>query len=157
MSVEFTDNSLKVKSELSAAVKAFLHEAGVELKSQTQRLSRVDTGQTKGSYDYKVISDKSGATVYIGSNLENAIWEEYGTGEYALNKDGRKGGWFVPEENLNAKSKMRKFVFSKNGSEKVFYYTKGKKPNRPLYNAYVAKQAAIKRQAEKVLKQRLGG
>ena len=54
MSVEFTDNTAKIKAALSEGVIGFLHEAGGEIQAQTQRNSRVDTGQTKGSYKYMV-------------------------------------------------------------------------------------------------------
>ena len=54
MGIEFEDNRLKVKEALYDAGEAFIHEACGELQSRTQRNSRVDTGQTKGSYSYKV-------------------------------------------------------------------------------------------------------
>jgi hypothetical protein len=28
----------------------------------------------------------------------NAVYEEFGTGEYAFNGNGRKGGWFYVDE-----------------------------------------------------------
>ena len=59
MGIEFTDNSAQVKAVLSDGVKAFLYESGGELQSQTMRNSRVDTGQTRGSYQYKVSEDAS--------------------------------------------------------------------------------------------------
>ena len=93
MSVEFTDNTAKIKAALSEGVIGFLHEVGGEIQAQTQRNSRVDTGQTKGSYKYMVDEGKDESTVAVGSDLENAIWEEFGTGEYALHGGGRKGGW----------------------------------------------------------------
>lgn len=155
MSIEFTDNTLKVKEALNDSVKAFLDEAGGELRSRIVRNSRTDQGDTKGSYDYKVIEGSDESTVYVGSPLENAIWEEFGTGEYALHGDGRKGGWYIPEEKLTAKakSKMRKVV-GKNG--KVFYYTKGKKPNRPMYKAITALRPKLQRMLEQKIKERLG-
>lgn len=128
MSVEFEDFSVEVKAELESKAIAFLHDAAGELRSRTQKNSRVDTGQTKGSYDYKVDTGDLKAT--IGSNLENAIWEEFGTGEYALHGDGRKGGW----------------VYQNPKGE--FYSTKGKTPNRPMYNAFTALKNKIIRMAE---------
>ncbi len=99
----------------------------------------MDTGQTKGSYQYKVQEGSSESTVHVGSNLENAIWEEFGTGEYALHGDGRKGGW--------------KYVDAKGKG----HFTMGKKPNRPLYNAFHALREKLKRRLEEILKERLGG
>ena len=52
--VEFEDNSLKIKEALFDAGEAFIHEACGELQAETRRNSRVDTGQTKGSYEYKI-------------------------------------------------------------------------------------------------------
>ena len=95
MALEFEDNRLKVKEALFDAGEAFLHEACGELQARTQRNSRVDTSQTKGSYEYNISGSFMAGEQYgqVGSNLENAIWEEFGTGEYALHGDGRKGGW----------------------------------------------------------------
>lgn len=156
MPLEFEDNRLKVKEALFDAGEAFVHEACGELQTRIRRNSRVDTKQTTGSYEYNVESSSNGVTGMIGSNLENAIWEEFGTGEYALHGDGRKGGWYIPEEKLTAKakSKMQRRV-GKNG--KVFYFTKGKTPNRPMHNAFTAlKNKLIKRYAD-ILRSKIGG
>lgn len=137
MSVEFEDYRVQVKDALEKAGIKYLYEATGELQSQTQRNSRVDTGQTKGSYDYHVDEGKLVAT--IGSNLENAIWEEFGTGEYALHGDGRKGGWFYKD------------------AKGVGHFTHGKKPNRPMHHAFNAlKNGLIQRYAE-LLKNSIGG
>lgn len=136
--VEYTNNSMKVKNALSTGVSAFLYEAGGELQAQTMRNSRVDTGQTKGSYQYKVQEESNAGTVYVGSNLENAIWEEFGTGEYALNGDGRKGGWVYKDAKGN------------------WHRTKGKTPKRPMYNAFNSLREKLKRRLEQILNERLG-
>ncbi len=136
--VEFTDNSMQVKAALSDGVRAFLYEAGGELQAQTMRNSRVDTGQTKGSYQYKVEEKTGEASVHVGSNQENAIWEEYGTGEYALQGNGRKGGWFYKD------------------AKGTGHFTYGKKPNRPLYRAFNTLCGKLKGRLEQILKERLG-
>lgn len=136
MAVKFTDNSAKFQAALSQAVVGFLHEAGGEIQSQTQRNSRVDTYQTKGSYKYVVDEGSNESTVSVGSDLENAIWEEFGTGEYAIKGGGRSGGWVY-------KSK-------KDGK---FYHTYGKTANQPLTRAFQTQSPKITRQLEKVLKQ----
>lgn len=93
--VEFTDNRIKVEAALDDAIVAFLYESAGEIESQTKDAqTRTDTGQTKGAWTHHVDEDKGEAV--IGNPLENAIWEEYGTGEYALKKNGRKGGWWAP-------------------------------------------------------------
>lgn len=133
MSIEFTDNSVKVKENLKSSVVAFLYEVGGELQSQIRRNSRVDTSKTKESYDYVVDEGADSSTVYVGSNYENAIWEEFGTGEYALS-GGRKGGWVYKSP------KTGKFVF-----------TRGKSANRPMFKAFNSTKPKIERQLHNIL------
>ena len=136
MAVEFQDNRIGVKAAISGAVTAFLHEACGELEAQTKRNSKVKTGQTKGSYGYVV--DETELTGYVGSNYDNAIWEEFGTGEYALNGDGRKGGWrYVDAEGKG-------------------HFTYGKRPRRPLFKAFTDLMEKIIAKAEQIMKERLG-
>lgn len=130
--VEFTDNSLKIKNLIEENIEAFLEEVGGELESQTQRNTRVDTGKTKGSWEHVV--NLSNKEVIIGNPLQNAIWEEFGTGEYALKGDGRKGGWV--------------YKSPKTGE---FYHTRGKTPSRALYKAFNSKKETIKRRAKQIL------
>lgn len=131
-SIQFTDNRVEVKGKIEGLILGFLHEVGGEFVSQTARNSRVKTGQTKGSWDYQI--DESALTVTIGSPLENAIWEEFGTGEYALNGDGRKGGWYYVDELGNP------------------YFTKGKRPNRALWTAFQTLQPKMQARMEEQLK-----
>lgn len=132
MAIEFTDNSIQVKDAIQDNIIAFLYETGGEFASQTARNSRIKTGQTKGSWDYTV--DESELVVAIGSPLENAIWEEFGTGEYALNGDGRKGGWYYVDELGNG------------------HFTHGKKPNRALWNAFEMLKPKVQTAIESKLK-----
>ena len=143
--VKFENNKIQVEDALKSAIVSYLHEAAGEMMSQAARNTRVDMGQLKGSWDYKV--DNTTAT--IGSPLENAIWEEFGTGEYALHGDGRKGGWYVPESKLSsqAKSKMKKVVID----GKVFYFTRGKTPSRAFWKAYTKLKSKLIKRAEQVI------
>lgn len=132
MSVQFEDNSMKVKAALREASIAFLHEACGELEAQVKRNTKVDTGRTKASWGYAVEEESLEGTV--GSGYENAIWEEFGTGEYALNNDGRKGGWRY--QDLRGQ----------------WHYTKGKQPRRALFNAFNDKRDQIIKMAEQRLR-----
>jgi hypothetical protein len=132
MSVEFTDNSAKVKDALNDAVIAYLYEAGGELEAQVKRNTRVGSGQLKNSWNY-IVDESKGETV-IGSPLENAIWEEFGTGEWAVNNDGRKGGWYYKDD------------------EGKWHHTYGKEPNRAFLSAFNSLKNALIRRAEEVLK-----
>ncbi len=52
----------------------------------------VDTGNLRGSINSEVNEGK--LSVKIGTPVEYAPYIEFGTGEYAENGEGRKGGWF---------------------------------------------------------------
>lgn len=154
MAVEFHDNSVKVKAALNDAIIQFLHDAGMIVESDAVSNTKgVDTGQLKNSWNY--IVDESKSEVVIGSPLENAIWTELGTGEYALEGNGRKDPWFIPVEGYTGKRKPTYegkvvVVYGKDGT--AFYKTNGKKPKRMLHNAFVKNKAKIIRRAESILK-----
>ena len=134
--VVFEENSIKVKAAIADRVEAVLEECAGELESQVKRNSRVDTGKTKNSWRHKVtgsvLIEHYEATV--GSSDENAIWEEFGTGEYALNGDGRKGGWSYED------------------AKGDWHYTKGKTPSRALYHAYTRLKSKLIRRIQNSLK-----
>lgn len=130
--VQFQDNSIKVMNAMEDIAVAFLHEAGGEFEAQAKRNSRVDSGQTKGSWQYTVDENKLEAVV--GSPLENAIWEELGTGEHALEGNGRKGGWYYVDNDGNG------------------HFTYGKKPSRALWNAFSSLKSKVISRAEQLFR-----
>lgn len=132
--VEFKDHSIEVKSKLEALAVAALEEAAGELESQVKRNTAVRTGQLKNSWQHRITSNGDIHTAEIGSPLENAIWEEFGTGEYALNGNGRKGGWFYKDEKGDG------------------HFTQGKHPRRAFHKAYTAKKNALIRLIQNKLK-----
>lgn len=134
--VEFHDFSVECKDAIDDAIFQYLEESGATLQRQAANNTRVGTGETAGKWDYVV--DEGAKTCTIGNPLQNAIWEEFGTGEYALHGNGRRGGWFYQDED-----------------DKKWHHTFGKTPTRALHNAFVAKKAAIIRRAEQILKGRL--
>lgn len=135
MSVEFIDNSEKIKLILEQATAAGLEEAAAELESQAIRNTPVDTGQLKGAWAHVVDEQKMVAT--IGNTLENAIWTEFGTGEYAYDNNGRKTPWRYQD------------------AKGEWHSTTGKKPIRMLHNAFVIKKNAVIRILEQHYKDKL--
>lgn len=131
--VEFQDFSIQVKAALDDAARAFLEESASEIESQAKRNSRVDTGQLKGSWNHQVNESAGEATV--GSPEQNAIWEEFGTGEYAAKGNGRKGGWRYQDDNGD------------------WHYTTGKKPNRTLQRAFDSVKGKIINRAKQIFKE----
>lgn len=113
----------EVNEKLRHIAVAWLHEACGELVSAVRNNQRVRTGRTRQSWRYVV--DEAKLEGCVASDSENAVWEEFGTGEYALNGNGRKGGWWYVDE-------MGKR-----------HFTRGKRPQRPLYKAYMALKNTI--------------
>lgn len=99
MPVQFQDFSFSVKAALNDTTVAWLYETANEVASQARSNCQLDDEsggkQLSGSYATKVDGGKGEAKV--GSPLESAYWEEWGTGEYAAHGDGRKGWWiYIP-------------------------------------------------------------
>ena len=130
--VIFEDYSIQVMGAIDKRINAVLHEVSGEMVAQARRNTRVDTGKTKRSWMYYVDNVKHEAT--IGSTSENSIWEEFGTGDYALNGDGRKGGWYYED----AKGEG--------------HFTHGKKPSRAFWKAYTKLKTKIIKRIQQSLK-----
>ena len=131
--IKFKDYSKEVNEKSNQAAITWLEEASGELEAQTKRNTKVDTGQTKGSWEHVVHESKLEAEV--GSRYKNALWEEFGTGIYALNGNGRKTKWVY-----------------RNPKAGKSYTTVGKKPRRALWNAYQSLKSTLKKSAREKFK-----
>ena len=120
-------DSIEVKAAFDEALLNFLEEAGALIESQTKRNTRVDLGQTKSKWTH--IIDESNLSVTIGNPMQNAIWEEFGTGEYAANGNGRDTPWRYKDR-------------------KGWHTTTGKRPTHALQNALNSKKNVIIKYAQ---------
>ena len=132
MSIDFHDYSRIVLQKMRECGETFLEEVGGELEAQTKQNTKVDTGKTKGSWEHVVNAEKM--EVQVGSRYKNALWEEFGTGIYALNGDGRQTKWVYRTP------------------DGKYHTTVGKKPRRALYNAYNSKKNQIINEARRRFK-----
>lgn len=121
--VQFEDFTIQVIDAIDNKINASLAECAGEMVAQVKRNARVDTGKTKNSFQYKVVESEHSA--YMGSNDENAIWEEFGTGEHALQGNGRKGGWSYKD------------------AKGEWHHTHGKRPSRAFWKAYTVMKPKI--------------
>lgn len=129
--VKFNDYSIEVKGSITEKIGSFLVEASREIVSQTVSNSRRKTGQTAGSFDAEI--DESAGRAVIGSDYENAIWEEFGTGIYAINGDGRKNvPWRYQDE------------------RGVWHKTSGKTASRAFFKAFQSSESKIIARAKEV-------
>lgn len=139
MSVEFKDYTVQVIGAIDESIMQALEEVGGEIEAGVKRNTKVVTGQTKNSWQHKTARTDDGAETVIGSNYPNAIWEEFGTGEHALQGNGRKGGWTYK------------------GADGQFYHTYGKPARRPFWNAYCTLKDAMISHVQSVIGKGLGG
>lgn len=163
--VEFHDFSVQVTEAMNDAVLAFLHEAAGEVEAQTKRNST--PGEKYRGRDAQALwshnVDERNQEATVGSPYEAAYWEELGTGEHALNKDGRKGWWVYVEGNDTPRANQKKYTreeaegiaASMRADGLDAHATNGRKPNRPLFRAFNAKKGALERRAAEILKEGL--
>ena len=153
--VEFHDFTIEVKGIMDDRINAVLEEVAGELESRAKRntsTGKVNTGsRTKNQWKHEV--DDSEHIAYVGNTEQTAIWLEFGTGEYALNKDGRNGGWYIPignGEGMISEAVVKAYGFKvvegRNGMK--FAHTYGMKPQRPLWNAFNSMKNGIIKKIE---------
>lgn len=111
-------------------VQKWLEQSSELILSKTKKNTAVDSGKTREGW-VKIVNPEKHSAV-VGNFLENAVWEEFGTGEYALLENGRKGGWIYK---------------SKDGN---FYFTKGKPPKRAFQKAFSESRQQAVLLAEKI-------
>lgn len=94
-SIKVTDNSAEVLAALQDQAEAALEAVGNQAVSHSKSIvtaeSRVDTGALRNSINHLVSMDEQ--AVYVGTNQEYAIFNEYGTGIYLDGGGGRQSPW----------------------------------------------------------------
>lgn len=91
----FIDNSQAGKDAIKAATVEWLIQACMLVEGFAVSMVPVNTGNLKQSIGYQV--DEQTLTGYVGANAQYAVYVEFGTGEFAENGQGRKGGWFYKD------------------------------------------------------------
>ena len=116
------DNSAEVIRELDSRIEAALEACGNQAVSHAKQnitqAGRVDTGAMRNSLNHTVkMSEKA---VYIGTNIEYALYHEYGTGIYLEGGGGRQSPWYYKDEKGNGHwtHGIKPIHFLKNAVEK---------------------------------------
>ena len=99
----FVDHSAEVIAEknrlVEGALEAMGNQAVSHAKSNITRAGRVDTGALRNSLSHLVAPDEE--AVYVGTNQEYAIYNEYGTGIYLEGGGGRQTPWSYKDHKGN--------------------------------------------------------
>lgn len=90
---EFEGKANEVKKQLGESLIKGITEACLLVQAQAKMLTPVKTGQLRDSIEYKVQDDAGEVVGEVGTHLEHGLYVEFGTGEFAENGQGRKGGW----------------------------------------------------------------
>lgn len=169
---DFTDHSGAVIAELGSKIDIMLNEIGIACvgyaKANITAAGRIDTGQYRNSITYTVRTAEN--TVYIGSNLEHAIYNEVGTGRYA--EGGIPGYWvYVTGQDEATRAAFRtnrrkrytlqqakqivammNAKFKKEGKPYKAWYTEGMKPTHALQKAASEHKTQYKKIIKKWMK-----
>lgn len=160
MAVKFQDFSFEVKTAINDTTIAWLYETANEITSQAAR--NCSTGesyssQLRGSYANLVNESKGEAQ--IGSPMEEAFWEEFGTGEYAdtSKNGGRKGrqGWWVYKDGYKGKGGKvltERQAKAMAAGDPTVHATNGREPNYTLERAFDKTKPKAIAELEKRLK-----
>lgn len=111
--INITDNSGEILRELENKKAAALEAIGITAEGYAKIRTPVDTGRLRNSITHAV----KGNDVYIGTNVEYAVWLELGTGIYASDGNGRQSPWGY---------------YDRNGK---YHVTRGTKPRHMLKKA----------------------
>ena len=162
MAVKFQDYSIEVKAALDDAATAWLRTWALEIASQAERNCAMDGEMgTQLRESYAAMVDEGAGKAKIGTPLEAGFWEEFGTGEYAVHKDGRKGWWIYIEGEASMgggqtyrtqeeAESMAAYIREKYHKNAVA--THGRKPNHTLETAFTVTSPKAIADAEKRLK-----
>lgn len=124
----FENNFPEAKAKIESAGRAGMLGSLLTIERYAKNYSRAKSGATRDSYSHSIEEGGMQLVGAVGSDMMNAIYEEFGTGEFAEKGDGRQGGWVYHDP-----------------VENQFYFTYGKKPNKPLRRAaQVSRSEVIK-------------
>lgn len=159
MAVEFKDNSIVVKADLNNTTIAWLRDWANEIASHARDNCALDGDagiQLRGSYRAEV--DAGAGEAQIGTSLESGYWEEFGTGSYAVNGDGRKGWWVYKDgyQGNGGEQLTEEEAKAIAASDPTIHATNGRPPHYTLETAFTVNKPKAIADLEKRLKGSMG-
>lgn len=157
---ELVDRSAELRAAVESARAAWLYEVAEEVASQARAGCsgdlKEDTGQELNA-SYRTLVRQQEALV--GSSMEQALWEEYGTGEHAVRSPHRSGWWVYVAGQPNqhrakvlTEQKAKQYAAAMRAEGLDAYATNGRDPHYTLERAF----NAVAPKARKALSQRFG-
>lgn len=162
MAVQFIDNSIEVKAEINEKTIGWLQAWANEIASTAKDTCTMtdDNGQLRESYRAEV--DNGAGKAQVGSSLESALWEEYGTGEHAV-RNPHRSGWWVYIEGGSGYEGATNHYSTKEEAEAMAAYirrrykkkavaTDGRDPNYTLEKAFAKNKPKAVADLKRILK-----
>lgn len=166
--VQFQDFSFEVKAALNQETKAWLNEWANEIASHAKDHCQLeDDAGAQLRKSYRADVNEEAGEAHIGSSLESAYWEEYGTGAYAdtSKNGGRKGrsDWWVyyrnsgpnPDTPHYDESTAKSVAARLQGAGKDAHASNGRRPSYTLGNAFTTNKPKAIRDLENRLGRKL--
>ena len=103
MRIDVVNNSVQVGEAFRAACLRALERCGSQAEGYAKDLAqspgKTGIGRLRNSITHQVVEDEN--AVYIGSDVEYAVYQELGTGIYAEGGGGRPTPWVYQDANGN--------------------------------------------------------
>lgn len=155
--------------KINEATLQWLEESANEIASKAQRDCKMDGDagrKLRGSYTYEL--DRTAGKATIGTPHEEGYWEEFGTGEHAVDKSKSRQGWWVytPDEpgpegyksgvyaDETEAVAMAEHIYEKYGKRAIA--TNGRDPQHTLENSYKRKRQQIRNRLAAIVNEELG-
>jgi HK97 gp10 family phage protein len=93
---KFTNNTKQVFANINQDLVVGMTKASMLVQAQAKMLAPVGkfgTGELRDKIDYNITNNNGEIIGQVGSPAMYAPYIEFGTGEFAENDMGRKGGW----------------------------------------------------------------
>lgn len=126
MTLKFEDNSKKAKVEIAKVSQQGMEAALLMLEASIKAGAPVSSGHLRDHIDHKTTVSGTKVTGQVGSPDMYAVYVEYGTGEFAENGSGRKGGWSYKD------------------NEGKWHHTKGMKAKKFMRNGFRQNKNKVK-------------
>ncbi|MCN73768.1 hypothetical protein DSO10_04530 [Listeria monocytogenes] len=94
---EFTSYKDRVLNQFDRATIRGITKVLMIIKAAAKAGAPVNTGQLRNRIDYQLKAIGGQVVGMVGSPEDYAIYVEFGTGEFAENGMGRKGGWIYKD------------------------------------------------------------
>ena len=97
--VKFDDHKDEVLAAAKDKIIDWLNSIGQDAASTAAEKAPVDTSTLKNSISHSV--DEANQCVYVGTDVDYAIYHEFGTGKYAEGGAGRQTPWAYQDKEGN--------------------------------------------------------